>query len=365
MRTAVLILGLLLAGAVLPQEGLAQAPADSTYTVQSGDTLYSIAQRFGVSVEELQRWNGLEGTGLQIGQTLRVRPPRAAPPPNDTSSTDPSSPDTTASPDTSAAADSLAAGDTTATADTATADTVTTDTTTVDSAATAPSTAADVTGPTGPPPRYGRHTAATGDSFVGLALRLGTTADTLYALNDSSAAPLSAGQRLRLPKRFAPPSHTVQPEETLYSIAGQYGVSARALRAANALDTTTVQPGQRLRLPGRSAPEVPGAGDWAVPDSTGAVAVYPEAFAGRLTASGAPYDPDALVVSHPLLPYGTVLLLSRPDADRHTFARVIDRGPLEQDVLLDVSAAVARQLGIDAGTASNVVLRTVWIERGE
>jgi rare lipoprotein A (peptidoglycan hydrolase) len=200
---------------------------------------------------------------------------------------------------------------------------------------------------------------------VGLALRLGTTADTLYVLNDSSAAPLSAGQRLRLPKRFAPPSHTVQPEETLYSIAGQYGVSARALRAANALDTTTVQPGQRLRLPGRSAPEVPAPGDWAAPDSTGAVAVYPEAFAGRLTASGAPYDPDALVVSHPSLPYGTVLLLSRPDADRHTFARVIDRGPLEQDVLLDVSAAVARQLGIDAGTASNVALRTVWIGRGE
>ena len=179
MRTAVLILGLLLAGAALPQGGLAQAPTDSAYTVQSGDTLYSIAQRFGVSVEELQRWNGLEGTGLQIGQALLVRPPRATPPPNDTSSTDPSSADTTASTDTSAAADPLAVGDTTATADTATADTVTTDTATVDSSATAPSTAADVTGPTGPPPRYGRHTAAMGDSFVGLALRLGTTADTL------------------------------------------------------------------------------------------------------------------------------------------------------------------------------------------
>ena len=379
MRTAVLILGLLWVGAALPRAGLAQAPTDSTYTVQSGDTLYSIAQRFGVSVAELQRWNGLEGTGLQIGQTLRVRPPRAAPPPNDTSSTDmpstdPSSADTTASPDTSAA-ELPAAEDTTATADAVradtttadptTADTVSPDTTTVDSVAAAPSGAADVTGPTGPPPLYGRHTAATGDSFVGLALRLGTTADTLYALNDSSAAPLSVGQRLRLPKRFAPPSHTVQPEETLYSIAGQYGVSARALRAANALDTTTVQPGQRLRLPGRSAPEVPRPGDWAVPDSTGAVAVYPEAFAGRLTASGAPYDPDAPVVSHPSLPYGTVLLLSRPDADRHTFARVIDRGPLEQDVLLDVSAAVARQLGIEEGTTSNVALRTVWIGRRE
>jgi len=373
MRTVVVILGLLMAGTALPRAGLAQAPTDSTYTVQSGDTLYSIAQRFGVSVEELQRWNGLEGTGLQIGQTLRVRPPRAAPSPtNNASSTDTSSADTTASTDTSAAADPLAAGDTTAPADTATADTVTADsttadtvaadTTTVDSAATAPSTAADVTGPTGPPPLYGRHTAEPGDTFVHLALRLGTTADTLYALNDSSAAPLSAGQTLRLPKRFAPPSHTVQPEETLYSIAGQYGVSARVLRTANALDTTTVQPGQRLRLPGREAPEVPAPGDWAAPDSTGAVAVYPEAFAGRLTASGAPYDPDDLVVSHPSLPYGTVLLLTRPDADRHAFVRVIDRGPLDEGVLLDVSAAVAEQLGIGGEATPTVAVRTVWIE---
>jgi rare lipoprotein A (peptidoglycan hydrolase) len=149
-------------------------------------------------------------------------------------------------------------------------------------------------------------------------------------------------------------------EETLYSIAGQYGVSVRALRAANALDTTTVQPGQRLRLPGRTAPEVPPWGDRAAPDSTGAVAVYPDAFAGRLTTSGMPYAPDDLVVSHPSLPYGTVLLLSRPGTDRHTFARVIDRGPLEQDVLLDVSAAVAEQLGINADATPTVAVRVVW-----
>jgi rare lipoprotein A len=91
------------------------------------------------------------------------------------------------------------------------------------------------------------------------------------------------------------------------------------------------------------------------------VAVYPEAFAGRLTASGMPYDPNDLVVSHPSLPYGTVVLLSRPDADRHTFARVVDRGPLDEGVLLDVSAAVAEQLGIDADATPTVALRAVWV----
>ncbi len=344
------MLGVLLTLAGTAPAGHAQAPSDSTYTVRSGDTLYSIAQRAGVSVAALQRWNDLEGTALQIGQTLRLRPPR----PEDR--TEASADTTEARPDSTAADSPLP--------DTAVSDTVVSDTTVSDTVAVGTSDpdipAVDsVTAP----PVYGRHVAADGDSFVTLALRLGTTADTLSALNDRTAAPLAAGETLRLPKRFAPPAHVVASGETLYSIAGEYGVSARALRTANGLDTTALEPGRRLRLPGREAPEVPPPGDWAAPDSTGAVAVYPDAFAGRLTASGTPYDPDALVVSHPSLPYDSVVLLSRPDVGRHTFARVLDRGPIEAGTLLDVSAAVADRLGLDADATPTVELRTVWIER--
>ncbi|MCS3703687.1 LysM peptidoglycan-binding domain-containing protein [Salinibacter ruber] len=354
MRSAVLMLGVLLTLAGTAPAGHAQAPSDSTYTVRSGDTLYSIAQRAGVSVAALQRWNDLEGTALQIGQTLRLRPPR----PEDR--TEASADTTEARPDSTAADSPLSD---TAVSDTAISDTVVSDTTVSDTVAVGTSD------PDSPavdsvtaPPVYGRHVAADGDSFVNLALRLGTTADTLSALNDRTAAPLAAGETLRLPKRFAPPAHVVASGETLYSIAGEYGVSARALRTANGLDTTALEPGQRLRLPGREAPEVPSPGDWAAPDSTGAVAVYPDAFAGRLTASGTPYDPDALVVSHPSLPYNSVVLLSRPDVGRHTFARVLDRGPIEAGTLLDVSAAVADRLGLDADATPTVELRTVWIE---
>ncbi|MCS3861102.1 LysM peptidoglycan-binding domain-containing protein [Salinibacter ruber] len=349
MRSAVLMLGVLLTLAGTAPAGHAQAPSDSTYTVRSGDTLYSIAQRAGVSVATLQRWNDLEGTALQIGQTLRLRPPR----PEDR--TEASADTTEARPDSTAADSPLP--------DTAVSDTVVSDTTVSDTVAVGTSD------PDSPavdsvtaPPVYGRHVAADGDSFVTLALRLGTTADTLSALNDRTAAPLAAGETLRFPKRFAPPAHVVASGETLYSIAGEYGVSARALRTANGLDTTALEPGRRLRLPGREAPEVPPPGDWAAPDSTGAVAVYPDAFAGRLTASGTPYDPDALVVSHPSLPYNSVVLLSRPDVGRHTFARVLDRGPIEAGTLLDVSAAVADRLGLDADATPTVELRTVWIE---
>ena len=48
-----------------------------TYRIRSGDNLGSIARRFGVTVRDLQRWNGLSGTRIRAGRTLRVTPPSA------------------------------------------------------------------------------------------------------------------------------------------------------------------------------------------------------------------------------------------------------------------------------------------------
>ncbi|WP_209305050.1 LysM peptidoglycan-binding domain-containing protein [Granulicatella sp. WM01] len=44
----------------------------TTYTVQAGDTLYSISRRYGLTVEQLQSLNGLSGTNLSVGQVLIV-----------------------------------------------------------------------------------------------------------------------------------------------------------------------------------------------------------------------------------------------------------------------------------------------------
>ncbi|HET8701687.1 MAG TPA: LysM peptidoglycan-binding domain-containing protein [Nitrococcus sp.] len=44
------------------------------YTVQPGDSLYQIAQRFNVTVSDLRRWNNLpKGQSLQPGQRLQLR----------------------------------------------------------------------------------------------------------------------------------------------------------------------------------------------------------------------------------------------------------------------------------------------------
>ena len=44
-----------------------------TYVVQAGDTLYSIAQRFGVTVDAIAQANGIaDPTQISVGQVLVI-----------------------------------------------------------------------------------------------------------------------------------------------------------------------------------------------------------------------------------------------------------------------------------------------------
>lgn len=43
------------------------------YTVQRGDTLYGISQRYSLTIDELKRLNNLSGDTISIGQSLRVK----------------------------------------------------------------------------------------------------------------------------------------------------------------------------------------------------------------------------------------------------------------------------------------------------
>lgn len=56
-----------------------------TYTVKRGDTLASIAKKFGVTVEDLRKWNGRtpdQDRSLAIGTLLYVADPKPAPAPS-------------------------------------------------------------------------------------------------------------------------------------------------------------------------------------------------------------------------------------------------------------------------------------------
>ncbi len=49
-------------------------PSSGYHTVRSGESLWTIARRYGVDISDLRRWNGMNGgeTLVQVGQRLRV-----------------------------------------------------------------------------------------------------------------------------------------------------------------------------------------------------------------------------------------------------------------------------------------------------
>jgi rare lipoprotein A len=84
----------------------------------------------------------------------------------------------------------------------------------------------------------------------------------------------------------------------------------------------------------------------------GSVSFYGQAFAGRKTASGERFDPQALTMAHRSLPFGTWVRVSHLKNKKSVIVRVNDRGPFVKSRLGDVSLAAARQIGmVRAGIA--------------
>ncbi len=84
----------------------------------------------------------------------------------------------------------------------------------------------------------------------------------------------------------------------------------------------------------------------------GVASWYGEDFHGRATASGEPYDMEALTAAHRVLPLGTRVRVRRLDAPGEVTVRINDRGPFVRDRVIDLSRAAARRLDmIGRGTA--------------
>jgi rare lipoprotein A len=78
--------------------------------------------------------------------------------------------------------------------------------------------------------------------------------------------------------------------------------------------------------------------------SRGKVAYYGQRFAGRKTASGERFRPEALTMAHNTLPFGTLVRVTNPANKRSVVLRVNDRGPTTPDRIADLSQAGARAL---------------------
>jgi LysM repeat protein len=51
---------------------LSSSGSEDTHTVQSGETLYSLSRRYGVTVDQLKTRNGLTGDLIRVGQQLII-----------------------------------------------------------------------------------------------------------------------------------------------------------------------------------------------------------------------------------------------------------------------------------------------------
>lgn len=104
------------------------------------------------------------------------------------------------------------------------------------------------------------------------------------------------------------------------------------------------------RAPSTGAP--PAAAEKPVYSQAGLASWYGAHGQNALTASGEPFDPNAMTAAHPSLPFGTVIRVTRISNGRMVKVRVNDRGPYTGGRILDLSVLAAKRLGmIQAGEA--------------
>jgi len=80
------------------------------------------------------------------------------------------------------------------------------------------------------------------------------------------------------------------------------------------------------------------------PPQFGVASWYGDREAGRLTASGAVFDPRQLTAAHRTLPLGTEVRVTRLGTNETTTVIINDRGPYVRGRIIDLSVAAAEKL---------------------
>lgn len=247
---------------------LPQAQAQSVHTVQSGEYLYSIANAYGVTVEQLRAWNGLVSDMVFVGDQLIVNGSSAGTTTTTTSST---AGTYTVQPGdvlvniaarygvtvenlvawNGLSSDWLNVGDVLVVYGDATASSSLPTTTTTSSSST------------------GYYTVQAGDTLSGIAAAFGVTESDLWAWNGLSSDWLMVGDVLAVggygsgayisntttatTTTYATGTYTVQAGDTLQNIALAYGMTLDDLMAINGLTSTFIFVGDVLAVADTSA----------------------------------------------------------------------------------------------------------------
>jgi rare lipoprotein A len=96
----------------------------------------------------------------------------------------------------------------------------------------------------------------------------------------------------------------------------------------------------------------------------GKVAYYGRKFAGRKTASGERFNPNAMTMAHKTLPFGTLVRVTNTKNKRSVVVRVNDRGPTNPDLAGDLSIGAAKKLNMLRSGVVDARFEVVGMRKG-
>ena len=89
---------------------------------------------------------------------------------------------------------------------------------------------------------------------------------------------------------------------------------------------------------------------------SGTASWYGPGFHGRLTSSREPFDQNKLTAAHRTLPFDTIIKVVNNKNDKSVEVRINDRGPYEDDRIIDLSRAAAKEIDMLTSGITNVEL---------
>ena len=220
---------IIMVGQVLRIPSAVDETEENIYVVKSGDSLYSIAKKYNTTVDNLKNLNNLTSNVLMIGQKLLV------PTVNNNSSS-------TYVVQNGDSLYKIAQKYNTTVNELKSLNNLSSDALMIGQTLKIPTNTSNST-TSGNNITY---IVQSGDSLYKIAQRYNTTVNAIKRLNGLSSDNLSVGQQLLIPSSTGETTYTVQSGDSLYSIAKKFNTTVDNLKELNNLSSTLLNIGQKL-----------------------------------------------------------------------------------------------------------------------